>query len=183
LHVRPPRPDFELRVAPSSINVRGNTHVPLTVFVLRKDGFNGEIELGLHDTSRSFGLSGARIPAGQDKVRLTLTTPAVPRAEAYSVSFIGRATMGGKQVVREAVPAEDMMQAFAYRHLVPAKEMKVQVIGRGMVPKTAFLLEDKIPVKIPAGGTGEIPRDGASRKDVRKPPNRTQRAARWHFDQ
>ena len=156
LHVRPPRPDFELRVAPSSINVRGNTHVPLTVFVLRKDGFSGEISLGLHDTSRAFGLSGARIPAGQDKIRLTLTTPATPRAEAYSVSFLGRATIDGKEVVREAVPAEDMMQAFAYRHLVPAKEMKVQVIGRGMVPKTAIRLDDKTPLKIPAGGNAKF---------------------------
>ena len=156
LHVRPPRPDFELRVAPSSINVRGNAHVPMTVFVLRKDGFNGEIELGLHDTSRAFGLSGARIPAGQDKIRLTLTTPATPRAEAYPVNFLGRATIDGKLVVREAVPSEDMMQAFIYRHLVPSKEMKVQVIGRGMIPKTAFQLEDKTPLKIPAGGTAKF---------------------------
>jgi len=156
LHVRPPRPDFELRVAPSSINVRGNTHVPLTVFVLRKDGFSGEIELGLHDSSRAFGLSGARIPAGQDKVRLTLTTPATPRVEAYPVNFLGRANVDGKPVVRDAVPAEDMMQAFSYRHLVPAKEMKVQVIGRGAVPKTAIRLEDKTPLKIPAGGTASF---------------------------
>lgn len=153
LHVHPPRPDFELRIAPSTLNVRGNTNVPLTVFVLRKDGFAGEIELGLHDSSRAFGLSGARIPAGQDKVRLTLSTPATPRGEAYPVKFLGRATIGGKQVVHEAVPSEDMMQAFIYRHLVPSKEMKVQVIGRGMVPKTAIRLDDKTPLKIPAGGT------------------------------
>jgi len=156
LHVRPPHPDFELRVAPSSINVRGNTYVPMTVFALRKDGFNGEIELGLHDTSRAFGLNGAKIPAGQDKVRFTLTTPATPRNDAYPVNFLGRATIGGKQVVREAVPAEDMMQAFAYRHLVPVKETKVQVIGRGMLPKTAFSLVDKTPLKIPAGGTAKF---------------------------
>lgn len=156
LHVRPPHPDFELRVAPSGINIRGGSHVPITVFALRKGGFAGEIELGLRDSSRGFGLSGARIPAGQDKIRLTLTTPATPREEAYPVNFIGRATINGKQVVREAVPAEDMMQAFAYRHLVPAKEMKVQVVGRGGVPKSAIRLEDKTPLKIPAGGTAKF---------------------------
>lgn len=156
LHVGPPRPDFELRVVPSSINVRGGAHVPITVFALRKDGFNGEIELGLHDSSRAFGLSGARIPAGQNKIRLTLTTPATPRVEAYPVSFVGRATIGGKKVVHAAVPAEDMMQAFAYRHLVPAKEMKVQVVGRGGAPKSAIRLEDKTPLKIPAGGTAKF---------------------------
>jgi len=156
LHVRPPRPDFELRVVPSSINVRGNTHVPLTVFALRKDGFTGEIELGLRDTSHAFGLSGARIPAGQDKIRLTLTTPAAPRDQAYLVNFLGRATIAGKVVVREAVPAEDMMQAFSYRHLVPAKELKVQVVGRGPVGKTAFQFVDKTPLKIPAGGAAKF---------------------------
>lgn len=156
LHVRPPQPGFELRVAPSSINVRGGAHVPITVFALRKDGFAGEIELGLCDSSHGFGLSGARIPAGQDKIRLTLTTPATPRDAAYPVKFIGRATIDGKQVVREAVPAEDMMQAFLYRHLVSSKEMKVQVIGRGGAPKSAIRLEDKTPLKIPAGGTAKF---------------------------
>ena len=29
--------------------------------------------------------------------------------------------IGGREVVRQAVPAEDMMQAFIYHHLVPAK--------------------------------------------------------------
>jgi hypothetical protein len=153
LHVHAPHPDFDLRVTPSSINFRGGTHVPVTVFALRKDGFAGPIDLSLQDTSRAFSLTGARIPAGQDKVRLTLTTPATPRDEAYPVNFLGRATVNGKSVTRSAVPAEDMMQAFAYRHLVPSKEMKVQVIGRGLVPKSAFRLEDKPPLKIPAGGT------------------------------
>ncbi len=158
LHVGPPRPDFELRVAPSSINVRGGAHVPVTVFALRKDGFAGEIELGLRDSSRAFGLSGARIPAGQDKIRFTLTTPATPRDEAYPVTFVGRAMVGGKTVGRQAVPTEDMMQAFAYRHLVPSKEMKVQVIGRsgGGVPKSALRLVDRTPLKIPVGGTAKF---------------------------
>jgi Bacterial pre-peptidase C-terminal domain len=156
LHVGPPRPDFELRVTPSSLNVRGGAHVPVTVFALRKDGFTDEIELGLRDSSRAFGLSGARIPAGQDKIRLTLTTPATPRDEAYPVNFIGRAMIGGKQVVHEAVPAEDMMQAFAYRHLVPAKEMKIQVVGRSGAPKSALRLEDETPLKISAGGTAKF---------------------------
>ncbi|MFT3783300.1 MAG: PPC domain-containing protein [Nibricoccus sp.] len=152
LHVRAPHPDFELRVAPSSINVRGGAHVPVTIFALRKDGFSGAIDLALQDSSRAFGLSGARIPAGQDKIRLTLTTPTTPRDEAYSVNFVGRAKINDKAVVHEALPAEDMMQAFAYRHLVPVKEIKVQVIGRGPAPKSAIRLEDHTPVKIPLGG-------------------------------
>ena len=156
LHVGPPRPDFELRVVPSNLNLRTGTHVPVTVFSLRKDGFAGEIELGLRDPGRSFGASGARIPAGQDKVRLTLTTSAAPRDEAFAPGFVGRATIDGRTVTREAVPAEDMMQAFAYRHLVPAQEMKVQVTGGGRVPPAAFRLVDRPPLKIAAGGTAHF---------------------------
>ncbi len=47
LRIGPPRPDFELRIVPSSINVRGMASVPLTVYALRKDGFSGEITLAL----------------------------------------------------------------------------------------------------------------------------------------
>ena len=148
LHVGPPRPDFELRVAPSGINVRAGTSVPITVYALRRDGFSGEIVLALRDAPRGFSLSGARIPAGQDKVQLTLSAPPVPRDEPFDLTLVGSATIQGKPVAHAAVPAEDMMQAFAYRHLVTATELKVDVTGRG----PAFRVLTGAPVKIPAGG-------------------------------
>ncbi len=61
----------------------------------------------------------------------------------------------GREVVRPAVPAEDMMQAFAYRHLVPAKELKVAVWTR-RVPGPAMSILGKTPVQIPAGGTVRV---------------------------
>jgi hypothetical protein len=148
LHVGPARPDFELRVVPSSINVRGGTSVPVTVYALRKDGFTGEIALDLADLARTFTLSGARIPANQDKVRLTLTAPANAADGLYAVTFEGRATIQGRQVIHPATPAEDMMQAFAYRHLVPSRELRIDVAGRG----PALQVLAKIPVRIPVGG-------------------------------
>ena len=48
-----------------------------------------------------------------------------------------------------------MMQAFAYRHLVPAQELKVAVAGRS-VGKTAAKILSATPVKIPAGGTTRV---------------------------
>ena len=39
LRLGPPRPDFALRVVPSSLTVRGGMSVPFTVYALRKDGF------------------------------------------------------------------------------------------------------------------------------------------------
>jgi hypothetical protein len=155
LRISPPRPDFELRVAPSGINVRGGASVPITVYALRKDGFTGEIALVLKDSPGGFTLSGARIPAQQDQVRLTLTAPPTPLKDPLSLSLEGSATIQGRQVVRPAVPAEDMMQAFAYRHLVPAQDLKVAVSGRIGGRASARVLS-QTPVKIPAGGTARV---------------------------
>jgi hypothetical protein len=157
LRVSAPRPDFALRVTPSSINARPGLSVPLTVYALRRDGFTNEIALALQEAPARFSLSGARIPANQDQVRLTLTVPAGAPAQPVDLTFEGRAFIQGRPVSHVAVPAEDMMQAFAYRHLVPARELKVAVVGNGRFgPRMAVRLLDDGPVKIPAGGTARV---------------------------
>jgi len=130
LRISPPRPDFELRVVPSGINARAGATVPVTVYVLRKDGFAGEIALSLKDAPRGFVLIGRRVPAGKDQVRLALKVPPVPPKRPLSLCLEGRAVIQGREIVRTAIPADEMMQAFIYRHLVPAKDLKVAVIGR-----------------------------------------------------
>jgi len=156
LRLGPPQPDFELRVVPSSINARVGMTIPFTVYALRKDGFDGDIALSLRDAPEGFKLAGARLPAGQDKVRLTLTVPATPRTEPLSINLEGRATIADRELLHRAVPAEDMMQAFEYRHLVPARELKVSVAGSfaARVPFIRILSEP--PAKIPAGGTATV---------------------------
>ncbi len=119
LRISPPRPDFALRVVPSSLSVRGGASVSLTVYALRRDGFTNEITLALQNAPTGFKLSGAKVPANQDQVRLTLMAPPEPTEEPLRVSLEGRAVVQGSAIVHRAVPAEDMMQAFAYRHLVP----------------------------------------------------------------
>ena len=135
LRLGPPQPGFELRVVPSSINVRAGGTVPVTVYALRRDGFTGEIALGLQDAPAGFAVSGGRIPPGADSVTLTLTAPPQPREETLPVRLAGRATINGAAVTRAAVPADDMMQAFAYHHLVPARELRICVVGRGSTPR------------------------------------------------
>lgn len=152
LRVGPPRPDFELRVTPSTINARGGTHVPVTMYALRRDGFDGEILLGLKDAPRGFVLSGGRIPPGQDKVMLTLWVPPMQDEEPFNLTFGGRATIAGKPVAHLAVPAEDMEQAFAYRHLVPARQLKVQVSARGAAGRVV----SRTPLQVPWNGRGKV---------------------------
>jgi hypothetical protein len=155
LRIGAPRPDFDLRVTPSSINVSGGLTIPITVHALRKDGFSGDIALTLKIAPKGFTLIGGLLPAGRDEVRLTLTVPPQPQPEPLSLSLEGRATIQGHQVVRLAVPAEDMMQAFAYRHLVPASDLKVAV-RRGAMLRTPIKVSSPEPLEIPAGGTARF---------------------------
>jgi len=155
LRIGPPRPDFELRIVPSSINARAGTAVPITVHVLRHDGFNGPIDLKLKNAPAGFSLSGAKIPAGQAKVRLTLTVPPEPGQAATVLRMEGHTTITGGEVRRPVVPVDDMMQAFYYHHLVPAQEWTVGIIGRGR-GGIALKPRDAEEVKLPSGGTAEL---------------------------
>jgi hypothetical protein len=155
LRLGPPRPDFALRLVPSSLSVRRGMSVPFTVFALRRDGFSNEIRLALKDAPPGFTLSGNTVPADKDQVRLTLMAPALSGETVFNLSVEGRALIQGHQVIHPAVPAEDMMQAFAYRHLVPSKELKVSLLDRPPL-KFALKILDPTPVKIPAGGTTEV---------------------------
>ncbi len=153
LHIDTHQPDFELRVVPSSINARAGTTVPITVHALRKNDFSGDITLALKDPPAGFKLSGGLVAAGQDVVRLTLTVPP-ESSDPQRLSLEGLAKIQDRDVLRPAVPADDMMQAFIYRHLVPAKELQVCVIGTPRRLKVGLV--SKETVKIPVGGTAQV---------------------------
>ncbi len=155
LRISPPHPDFELRIVPSSINMRGGETVPLTVHALRRDEFSGPIDLSLKQAPGGFKLSGAQVPDNQDQVRLTLTAPTSSSDRPLTLALQGSATIGGRTIVRPVVPAEDMMQAFGYRHLVPVNELKAVVTGR-FATNTSVALLSSLPVRIPRGGSATI---------------------------
>jgi len=153
LRVGPPRPDFELRVVPSSLNLRAGATVPVTVYAIRRDGFSGDIGLQLKDAPAGFVLSGAVVPGGQDSVRLTLTAPR-SQVNPRPMELEGRAMVAGKEIRRTAAAAEDMEQAFAYHHLVAEKEWMVRVMGTGAGVAVRPVAEKG--VKLAAGGTAPL---------------------------
>lgn len=152
LRIGPPRPGFELRVVPASVNAAPGMTVPVTVHALRRDGFAGEIGLALRGAPARFVLSGGTVPPGEDKVRVTLTVPPMPAGETFGLILEGRAVIDGREVVRTAIPAEEMQQAFAYRHLVPSQELRVAVTRRPAF-RAPVRIAGPLPVKI-APGTG-----------------------------
>jgi hypothetical protein len=155
LRVSAPQPDFELRVTPSEINAGAGTSTVITAHAIRKDGFAGDIVLSLKGAPSGLTLSGGLVPAGQDHVRLTLNVPPMRPAEPIALSLEGRAAIQGKAVVHQARAAEEMMQAFAYRHLVPADSLKVTVLARGGTRLPARIMGSEV-ARLPAGGSARI---------------------------
>ncbi|MBN1851830.1 MAG: hypothetical protein JW829_03870 [Pirellulales bacterium] len=155
LYLNGHEPDFALRVVPSTLNVRAGETIPITVYALRKNGFQGDIRLTLENPPPKFMLSGGRIPAGTDKVRLTLTIPPTPLEKPCRISLVGQSEVNGRTISRQAIPADDRMQAFFYRHLVPADALVVATMpGRRF--RGPMRLAEQQPVKFSAGKTADV---------------------------
>jgi len=131
LRLSAPQPDFELRVVPSSIALRGRSSTTVTVFAQRMDGFSGPIQLSLRQPLNSFSAAPVTLASTQTAARLTIRTTLPATAQPVDLSIVGAAQAGGRRIVRQAVPAEDRMQAFLWRHLVPARDLKAMVLGAG----------------------------------------------------
>ncbi len=156
LRISRPQPDFLLRLAPSTVNVRSVLAVPISVWVVRKDGLEGDILLELRDAPPGFQLSGNWIPAGADHAVITLGVGSSVPSGVYTPKLVGRVKIGERTIERAAVPCDDMMQAFIYRHLVPADCWLVSVSDTRRIPAPAVSFAAQSPVKIPLGGSGEI---------------------------
>lgn len=155
LYIRPPRPDFDLRVTPSSVSARAGTCVPISVHAIRKDGFDDDIMLELENPPPGFSLSGAWIPSGQNSSRMTLIVPQEASSKPFNLQINGVSGPRSKhRVARPAFPADEMMQAFIWYHLVPTQNWTIFVNGKPPgKPPCSFM--DRA-VQIPADGTGML---------------------------
>ncbi len=134
LRISPPQPDFVLRVIPSRIGLPGKGTASVTVFAMRKDGFDGPIQLGFKDLPEGLASPGATLPAGQESVGLALKTTLAAMERPVDLRVEGRAKVGDREIVHAAVAAEDRMQAFLWRHLLPADTLPVLVVTPAYQP-------------------------------------------------
>jgi len=154
LRISAPRPDFALRVTPSSLHARPGSIVPVCVYVLRRDGFDGEIEMKVN-TPAGFTVTGGRIPAGCDRQRMTLTAPRKGPPGAVALTMEGVAQVNGRTIGRPGRAADNVMQAFLYRHLLPARELTVTVVKQKWGAPPIKIAGD-LPVRIPLGGSAQV---------------------------
>ena len=136
LRISAPQPDFALLIVPSSIHVRQESSTALTIYAMRKDGFDGPIKITLKDPPAGFTSDAATLKSGQNITRFSFQAGRATQGP-INLTVIGSASIGDKEITHAAVAAEDRMQAFLWRHLVPSKDLKVLVYdpSRQLPPK------------------------------------------------
>ncbi|MBL7076248.1 MAG: PPC domain-containing protein [Kiritimatiellae bacterium] len=169
LRVTPSRPGFDLRVTPATLSVTPGGSVPLTVHVFRRDGFEGPVKLALAGGPEGARLSGGAIPPGQEKTHATITVPWKTPEGTAEIALKGEARIGGHIVRKTAVPAEDRMQAFLWRHLVPVEQWVLSVVqGPRIVVQTD--LPESGELELLAGQETEIVLHNPARKPIKRMP-------------
>jgi ribosomal protein L40E len=134
LRISEPQPDFALRLLPSRLCLRSKGSASLVVYAIRKDGFDGPIKLSFKDLPQGLESSGATLGAKQEVAGMTLKTTLTVMEKPVNVTVLGTAKVGNQEIVREAVPCEDRMQAFLWRHLLPAETLPVLVYDPSYQP-------------------------------------------------
>ncbi len=74
LRISQPQPDFALRLIPSRIVIRSKASAAVTVFAIRKDGFDGPIKLSFKDLPEGLESAGATLAANKEVVGLAVKT-------------------------------------------------------------------------------------------------------------
>ncbi|QBG46392.1 hypothetical protein EGM51_02895 [Verrucomicrobia bacterium S94] len=146
LRISQASPDFSLYMEPSGLHIGPGGTAVFTVRTIRKDGFREQITLSADELPEGFVMSRAEIAPGSDLARFTITAPKKMTGKPVSPRITGTAMINGKAVSRPALPVDDQMQAFLYRHLVPARELvlapvekRPPVLFHAKVPKSGII--------------------------------------------
>ena len=82
------------------IALRGGATMPIEVVAIRRDGFNGDIELKMGDLPEGVTATGLKIPAGQTRGIMLVTADENAPRGLTRASLIGEATIEGQSVRR-----------------------------------------------------------------------------------
>jgi Concanavalin A-like lectin/glucanases superfamily len=146
LRISEPLPDFDLRLVPSMVTIKSNSTATLKVYALRRDGFTNAISFRVKGESECFSAQG-KMNSTQTVSTITIKTKLGETPAPARLVIEGVATNGTQEWIREAVPSEDRMQAFLWRHLVPAQELRALVYNPPPPPPRPAKTDKKEPPK------------------------------------
>ena len=131
LRVDKARPAFSVYATPSALSMKSGMSIPVTFHIFRYDGFDDEIEIKTAEAPKGVFFDGCRIKKGIDTARVTISASNKVRPGIYKIGFTGEAVVNGKKITVPVIPAEDIMQAFLWRHIVPAADMTLDITRHG----------------------------------------------------
>ena len=119
LDIRHPTPSFEVYSTRSTLPLRGGQPLKVGFRVLRRDGFTGDVTIEFPENIRA---KNAVATSGVDTVTAVLLYTGKHPKAVQPIKLSAKATIGGKTVRVPVIPCDEYEQAFAWRHLVPAKD-------------------------------------------------------------
>lgn len=130
------------------IALRGGGTIPLEVVVVRRDGFDGEIELAMDNLPDGVTATGLKIPAGKTRGIMLVTADENAPRGLTSADFFGRANIAGKEVRRPcrlasmAWPVTNAWSEIPSPRLLA--DVPVSVCGAEFAPITLSSTENKV---------------------------------------
>ncbi len=175
LKIVPALPDYVLRINTDTARLVQGDSVVVSVTVLRKNDFDGEISLAVQDLPPGLTAGAAVIPAKEQEAKLTITAAANAAPGLYLPTIVGTATVDKQTLVRKAVPVESVVQAFYIKHWVPTKGCVLEVKEGAFYALSSNNPPDKV-LEIKQGGSEKVVVK-ASRRAEGKFPGEPGRAA------
>lgn len=150
------------------IALRAGTTMPIEVVVVRRDGFNGEINLFMENLPLGVTATGLKIPKGKSRGIMLVSAEANAQRALASATFFGSATINGKTVTRPCRMASMQWPIRDASGEVPSPrlmaDIPVSVSNSELAPITISPAEDKV-WEVTAGKTLTIPLALSRRSD------------------
>jgi hypothetical protein len=155
LKIAPAPPDYVLRINTDTASLVQGDSAVVSVTVLRKNDFDGEISLSVQDLPPGLSAGDAVIPAKEQEAKLTITAAADAAPGLYVPAVMGTATVDKQPLVRKAVPVESVVQAFYIKHWVPTKGCVLEVKEGAFYALSSNNPPNKV-LEVKQGGSGKV---------------------------
>ncbi len=128
LEVRRPTPGFAVYSTRSTLPLRGGAPLKVGFRILRRDGFDGAVAI---EFPRGIHARNAVATSGVDAVTADVFFTGRRPEPVQPLELSATASIGGRTVRMPVVPCDEYEQAFAWRHLVPARNFLYRGVPGG----------------------------------------------------
>ncbi len=142
------------------IALRGGATMAFEVIAVRRDGFNGDIELSMENLPAGVTATGLRIGAGQTRGTMVITAAQDAPRGLQIASMSGRGTIDGKEVVRPCQLASMAWPVTNAWSEIPAPRLLVDIpvsVGGSEFAAISIAAKEKKFWEAKAGETLKIP--------------------------